>query len=242
MDTSEESTPFPDYINRLKKCSALKKWMQLVMEFRGPHPPDNPRMQILFKNKIVNDWFCTEQKCFKDEKMVIKQAHSLLDHKDLNFVQWSRQPNFHYYNLHGSIEHMRGPQYTCEKCGKVYFSRFTAANPNAMFDLEYDMLQEDSDSDDDYETVTEPLFDHDEEHHSSSTITVTDEKEGAATAAPLPLPVRSDLSDYDKDWHTDIMETFEMDFKEEPNLGGGKEEMNMKELLEEPKPGTSQST
>ena len=67
--------------------------------------------------------------------MIQRQAHSLLDHKDLNFVQFSRCPNFYYERAQSSSEHMRGEQYTCDKCGQIYFARYTAAASVALFDL-----------------------------------------------------------------------------------------------------------
>ena len=30
---------------------------------------------------------------------------------------------------------MRGEQYTCDKCGQIYFARYTAAASVALFDL-----------------------------------------------------------------------------------------------------------
>ena len=91
MDTSpeEKSLPFPDYENKLKNCNTLQKWMLLIKEFRGPHPIDDPEMQKKFKEKIVVDWLNTDQPCFTQHKTIQRQAHSLLDHKDLNNVQFS---------------------------------------------------------------------------------------------------------------------------------------------------------
>ena len=122
MDTSpeEKSLPFLDYENRLKNCNILKKWMSLIKEFWGLHPKDDTKMQKKFKEKIVVDWLNLDQPCFVCYKTIQRQAHSLIDHKDLNFVQFSNCPNFYYEWPHSSSEHMRGEQYTCAKCGQIW--------------------------------------------------------------------------------------------------------------------------
>ena len=70
--------------------------MLLIKEFRGLHPIDDAEMQKKFKEKIVVDWLNMDQPCFVRHKMIQRQAHSLLDHKDLNYVQFFHCPNFYY--------------------------------------------------------------------------------------------------------------------------------------------------
>ena len=70
---------------------------------------------------------------------------------------------------------MRGLQYTCEKCGQIYYTRYTAASSGAMFDLHMAFFKDDDkDNEDQNQEVdgTVPLFesndDQNDERHSAA--------------------------------------------------------------------------
>ena len=78
---------------------------------------------------------------------------------------------------------MRGEQYTCAKCGQIYFTRYTTAASVALYDLNLSYDDDEEDQLDELLIVTQDEYDEDE--YSASTDLNTEENEEGATAPAL---------------------------------------------------------
>ena len=203
--TEEPSVPFLDYHERLKQCNSMKKWGELIKEIRGPHPLDNPHLQTLFKEKIMGDWLKTNQHFLRRSNKCKFQARTLIDHHDLNFIQYSCNEEYYYHHSHTSADKMKGEKYTCKKCGGIFYKKFTAVTPGAL--LELDLYEDFWEYEQDMEPSSIPEhLDKDPPSSGSSTVSTTEQQEPnldddddnvdlqGAVGLPFPLPF-PDLDD-----------------------------------------------